>query len=186
MAQARAFLSDQEGWLRKHVADCAPRRVVEEGTRLPYLDRKLTVRGSRERSTRVCDGLLLVPGRAAEMPARVGAWLREAARRECVAGAARHAAALGLPHGRVTLRDTRSRWGSCSLRGDLMFSWRLIMAPPAVLDYVAAHEVAHLVEMNHSRAFWDTWRGTCPGYQPPRRWLRQNGAEALHRFRFRD
>jgi predicted metal-dependent hydrolase len=183
VAQARAFLSDQEGWLRKHVAACAPRRVVEEGARLPYLDRTLTVRGSRERITRACEDVLLVPGRTEDMPARVGAWLREAARRECLAGATRRAAELGLPHGRIALRDTRSRWGSCTSTGDLMFSWRLIMAPSAVLDYVVAHEVAHLAEMNHSDRFWARVAALCPGYQAPRAWLRRNGA-GLHAWDF--
>ena len=87
-----------------------------------------------------------------------------------------HAARLGRRFGRVTLRDTRGRWGSCSAAGDLMFSWRLILAPDAVLDYVAAHEVAHLAEMNHSPRFWATLAGLTPEYAAPRDWLRRNGA----------
>ena len=113
------------------------------------------------------------------------AFLKHEARTALAPAVDHHAASLGVTPARLTLRDTRSRWGSCTARGDLMFSWRLIMAPPEVLDYVAAHEVAHLVEMNHSRAFWDTVARTCPGFEEPRRWLKQN-AEALHRFRFRD
>ncbi len=183
IARARAFLADQEGWLRRHVAACAPRRTVAEGALLPFRGATLEVRASRERAVRARDGLLLVPGRPADMPARVGAWLREAARRDCVAGAARHSAALGLPHGRVTLRDTRSRWGSCTSAGDLMFSWRLIMAPPEVLDYVVAHEVAHLAEMNHSDRFWARVDALCPDHRAPRAWLRRNGA-GLHAWDF--
>jgi len=183
VSKARAFLSDQEGWLRKHVAACAPRRTIVDGARLPVRDEVLTVRASRERGVRACDGLLLVPGRTEDMPARVGAWLREAARRDCVDGAARHAAVLGLPFGRVTLRDTRSRWGSCTSAGDLMFSWRLIMAPSAVLDYVVAHEVAHLAEMNHSDRFWAQVARLFPDHAAPRAWLRRNGA-GLHAWDF--
>jgi predicted metal-dependent hydrolase len=183
VAKARAFLSDQEGWLRRHVAACAPRLPVVEGARLPVRDGTLTVRASRERSVRACDGLLLVPGGAEDMPVRVGAWLREAARRDCVERAARHSAALGLPHGRVTMRDTRSRWGSCTGAGDLMFSWRLIMAPSAVLDYVVAHEVAHLAEMNHSDRFWAQVARLFPDHEAPRAWLRRNGS-GLHAWDF--
>ncbi|MGR3434759.1 MAG: M48 family metallopeptidase, partial [Shimia sp.] len=83
------------------------------------------------------------------------------------------------------LRDTRSRWGSCSAAGGLNYSWRLVMAPPEVLDYVAAHEVAHLAQMNHSPRFWAEVAGLMPGYEAPRGWLRRHGAD-LHRYRFGD
>jgi predicted metal-dependent hydrolase len=101
-----------------------------------------------------------------------------------VAAVARHAARLRLPVGRISLRDPRSRWGSCTATGDLMFSWRLVLAPAFVLDYVAAHEVAHLKEMNHSPAFWAVVRRLCPDYEAPREWLRRNGG-ALHGWDFR-
>ena len=84
---------------------------------------------------------------------------------------------------RITLRDTRSRWGSCSHEGALMYSWRLIMAPPAVLTYVAAHEVAHMLEMNHSDRFWAVVDQLYPGWEAQRRWLHTQGA-ALHALRF--
>jgi hypothetical protein len=90
---------------------------------------------------------------------------------------------LGRPYTRITLRDTRSRWGSCASSGALSYSWRLIMAPPEVLDYVAAHEVAHLAEMNHSAAYWAGVARLLPGYEAPRQWLRAHGA-GLHRYRF--
>ncbi|MEL6678764.1 MAG: M48 family metallopeptidase, partial [Pseudomonadota bacterium] len=94
------------------------------------------------------------------------------------------AARLGRRPGRSTLRDTRSRWGSCTSEGHIMLSWRLLLAPPQVLDYVVAHEVAHLQEMNHSPAFWSVVRDLCPDYERHRRWLHQHGAD-LHRYRFK-
>ena len=94
-----------------------------------------------------------------------------------------YAALLGKPYARITLRDTRSRWGSCTSDGRLMFSWRLIMTPPEVLDYVAAHEVAHLAQMNHSPAFWAEVTRIYGDYQAPRQWLRDHGG-GLHRYRF--
>ena len=96
-----------------------------------------------------------------------------------------YAAALGRPYTRLTLRDTRSRWGSCTSDGGLMYSWRLIMAPPEVLHYVAAHEVAHLQEMNHSAAFWAVVEQLYGDYAAPRRWLRKEG-DRLHRVTFGD
>jgi predicted metal-dependent hydrolase len=96
---------------------------------------------------------------------------------------ARHALRAGREAGRLSLRDTRSRWGSCSCRGDIMLSWRLVMAPPAILDYVAAHEAAHLVRMDHSRDFWRLVARLDPGHEAARGWLRREGA-SLHRWRF--
>jgi predicted metal-dependent hydrolase len=84
---------------------------------------------------------------------------------------------------RITLRDTRSRWGSCTAAGNLMFSWRLAMAPPEILEYVAAHEVAHLREMNHGAGFWTLVAELTPDYDARRRWLHAHGP-ALHRYRF--
>jgi predicted metal-dependent hydrolase len=93
----------------------------------------------------------------------------------------RHAAAVGRPVARITLRDTRSRWGSCTARGALNFSWRLVMAPPHVLDYLAAHEVAHRVHMDHSEAFWAVCARLSPDLARAEAWLKAHGP-SLHRF----
>jgi predicted metal-dependent hydrolase len=183
MAKARAFLSDQEDWLRRHMAARPAGPLVGDGTVLPFGDRTLTVRAAAGRAMLHRDGVLGVPGSAEGHAIRVAAWLREEARRQCVAEVERHAARLGLRPGRVSLRDPRSRWGSCTASGDLMFSWRLVMAPAAVLDYVVAHEVAHLAELNHSPRFWAVVRRLCPEYQAARDWLRHNGA-SLHAHDF--
>ena len=97
----------------------------------------------------------------------------------------RHARALGRRFTALALRDTRSRWGSCTHEGRLMYSWRLAMAPPEVLDYVAAHEVAHLRHMDHSPRFWAAVAGLMPGYAIHRDWLRRHGAD-LMAWQFRD
>ena len=91
------------------------------------------------------------------------------------------AARINLRPRRVTIRDTASRWGSCSSTRTLSFSWRLIMAPPAVLDYVVAHEVAHLREINHGPAFWRLVHSLVGDVKRPQTWLRQHGV-ALHRY----
>jgi predicted metal-dependent hydrolase len=96
--------------------------------------------------------------------------------------ATRHyAARMNVDFASITVRDTSSRWGSCSTTRALSYSWRLIMAPPFVLDYVAAHEVAHLLEMNHGRAFWTLVEAHCARAGEARRWLKAHG-RALHRY----
>jgi predicted metal-dependent hydrolase len=90
---------------------------------------------------------------------------------------------LGRQAAAVSLRDARSRWGSCSAQGRLSFSWRLAMAPPEVLDYVAGHEAAHLVEMNHGPRYWEAVEKIMPDYRRHRAWLKREGRK-LHGFRF--
>ncbi len=98
--------------------------------------------------------LLCVAGDRAHLARRVRDFLKREAKRDLDAASRRYAAMLGVAVKRVSVRDQTSRWGSCTAAGVLSYSWRLILAPPHVLDYLAAHEVAHLVEMNHSRRFW--------------------------------
>jgi predicted metal-dependent hydrolase len=125
------------------------------------------------------EALLRVSGDAAFAPRRVQDFLIREARRDLEASVARHAAALGVKPRKITLRDTSSRWGSCSASGSLNFSWRLILAPHFVLDYLAAHEVAHLVHMNHSDAFWAAVGKLSPYVDAAEAWLKANGAGLL-------
>jgi predicted metal-dependent hydrolase len=103
-------------------------------------------------------------------------WLREAARFAIVARVERRAAEMGLTYGQVAIRDQKTRWGSCSHAGNLNFNWRLVLAPPVVLDYVVVHELAHRVEMNHSARFWRIVARHCPTTKEQRLWLRKHGA----------
>ena len=107
--------------------------------------------------------LLCVAGDRAHLARRVRDFLKREAKRDLEAASRRYAAMLGVAVKRVSVRDQASRWGSCTAAGVLSYSWRLIFAPPYVLDYLAAHEVAHLVEMNHSRRFWRVVARICPG-----------------------
>ena len=90
-----------------------------------------------------------------------------------------HARRLNLTPKRLFVRDQTTRWGSCSSSGKLNYNWRLILAPPFVLDYVAAHEIAHLIEMNHSQSFWDVVTRTLPNMDHGREWLRVHGRELM-------
>ncbi len=184
-ADAMDFLRDQEGWLRNTLGRMPQIAGVELGGVLPFEGVPLTIVAGQGRSVAVECGQLLVPGLAAQVPARIASFLKVRARDRLASASDHYARLLGRPYSSLTLRDTRSRWGSCTSAGGLMYSWRLIMAPPAVLDYVAAHEVAHLAEMNHSDAFWAQVTRLYPGYQTPRRWLKTQG-QALHGYRFGD
>ena len=124
---------------------------------------------------------LHVAGGEDHIARRLKDWLKREAKRDLAAAVEHYAALLDVRHGRISLRDQSSRWGSCSSNGTLSFSWRLILAPPEILDYVAAHEVAHLIEMNHSPAFWAHVKRVCPHTQASKRWLKANGA-GLHRY----
>ncbi len=182
-SQAQAFLSDHEDWLRRQLAGLARRVAVTDGSVLPFGDSELQVRAIGRGRLAHADGVLEVPGTPQQVPVRVRAFLGEAARAACADGVAFHAARIGRVATRISLRDPRARWGSCTERGELMFSWRLILAPAAVLDYVVAHEVAHLAEMNHSPRFWAVVRDLCPDYPRHRDWLRRHGPE-LHAWDF--
>lgn len=184
--EAEAFARDKAGWIRRHLASQPGELRPMPGESIPFRGTAHAVVAAATRAVRLGEGVIEVPrSRAETTPARLAAFLKHHARLELAEATHRHAARLGLAHGAITLRDTRSRWGSCAHGGALSYSWRLIMAPPEVLDYVAAHEVAHLAEMNHSPAFWATVARTLPGFGEPRLWLKRHGAE-LHRYRFRD
>jgi predicted metal-dependent hydrolase len=128
---------------------------------------------------RIVDGEIRVRGDPAHLARRVRDHLVATAGAEIAPRARRLAAQLGRDVVRITLRDTRSRWGSCSGTGNLSFSWRLIFAPEPVLDYVVAHEVAHLVEMNHGPRFWRLLRTLAPECATTRAWLKRHRSRLL-------
>jgi len=179
----QGFVGEKADWIRKHLANQTAPQVVGLGALLPVEGHQVEVLAGQGRVPHLQDGTLLVPGRADRVGPKVAGYLKVRAREHLSAASDHYAERIGVKYGRLSLRDTRSRWGSCSSEGNLMYSWRLIMAPREVLDYVAAHEVAHLVEMNHGAGFWQLVGEIFPQYQTPRAWLRHNGAE-LHRYRF--
>lgn len=139
-------------------------------------------RGGMEVSTTGSSGCaLIVRCHAEHLSRRIHDFLKREAKQDLEEAVRRHTRALDLAARRITIRDTTSRWGSCSASGALNFSWRLIMAPPFVLDYLAAHEVAHLVHMNHSAEFWSVARHLAPQTDRAEAWLHAHGA-SLHRY----
>ncbi len=124
---------------------------------------------------------LHVAGGQAHVARRVRDFLKNECRRDLQGAVVKYAQTIGKTAPAVSLRDTKSRWGSCSSAGSLNFSWRLIMAPPQVLDYLAAHEVCHLAHMNHSPKFWSLCRSICPHTDSAEAWLTAKGVD-LHRY----
>jgi predicted metal-dependent hydrolase len=183
--EALAFAHQKETWIRGHLTKRGADAIVALGTQVPLGGQMFQIVQGAGRRVVITDGLIAVPGAPDRVGARLAAHLKQIARARLAQACDDYAARLGKSYERISIRDTRSRWGSCSSRGTLMFSWRLIMAPPEVLDYVAAHEVAHLAEMNHSSAFWDGVERIYGDYTTPRQWLRTQGND-LHRFRFVD
>jgi predicted metal-dependent hydrolase len=180
---AAAFAAERVGWISSRLQQMPETIVFEEGAVFAYRGQpcKMTRKGTG-RLAKIIPGspqILSAPGDVDTLPARVTRYLKKQARADLTRAAERHAATLGATYKGISVKDTRSRWGSCTSDGQLSFSWRLIFAPPGVLDYVAAHECAHLIEMNHSPRFWAQVAKCCPDWKRQRAWLRIHGA-SLH------
>lgn len=185
-AEGLAFARSRADWIGQALARVPQVARVAPGALIPVEGvERAVIPGPARGAVRLAPEGLLVPGDPGQAGVRVATFLRHLARVRLEASVGHYTAALGRGHSSLTLRDTRSRWGSCTAAGGLMFSWRLVMAPPAVLDYVAAHEVAHLAEMNHSPRYWAVVARLLPGYETPRRWLKTHGSR-LHAWRFQD
>ena len=180
--EAEGFITSQQDWLSNQIARLGPLWSISLGSEVPIEGRMVRLELGKGRIRREGD-VLFLGGRPDTMAGRLKAYLKNLARDQLVHESEKYAGRISRPFGKITLRDTRSRWGSCTTNGDLMYSWRLIMAPPEILSYVAAHEVAHLVEMNHSNRFWNLVSELMPEYAVHRDWLRTHGAE-LHKYQF--
>lgn len=186
LARAAAFARSKSDWIIAQIERRPAAQMFACDAIIPVRGRpcrlSLDPHTGEGRVAKLIEGtpqILHLPGAPETLPARALRYLKKAARSDIAAAVDRHAQTLGVKPVRISIKDTRSRWGSCSERGNLSFSWRLILAEPFVLDYVAAHEVAHLLEMNHSAAFWRQVERTYPDWKPARRWLRTHG-ETLH------
>lgn len=186
--EAKAFAHKHGAWIASRLGKLPKAVPFAHGMTVPVrgvAHRIVHRRGARGTVWMETDAsgkpLLCVAGDAPHVARRIGDFLKREARRDLEAASRRYAAKLGVPVKRITVRDQVSRWGSCSTTGALSYSWRLIFAPPFVLDYLAAHEVAHLVEMNHSPRFWRLVERLYPGIERAKAWLDGHGAD-LHRY----
>jgi len=186
--EALAFARSETAWLRRRLKALPQPVPFAAGETIPFRGDPHVIRHAPERRgvvwtepAGVMPATIQVSGAPEHLARRVGDWLKRSARADLTARVEAHAASLELTPRKITVRDQSSRWGSCSPSGVLSFSWRLILAPPEVLDYVAAHEVAHLAEMNHGPRFWRLVEQVVPGMKSQRGWLRRHGPD-LHRY----
>jgi predicted metal-dependent hydrolase len=188
LGDAKAFAQRHADWLATRLEKMPCCEPFADGTTIPLrgLAHRIVHRAGERgtvwtETTDAGELLLNVAGAAEHTSRRLQDFLRREARRDLAVAVKNYADALGVRIRRMTIRDQSSRWGSCNSDGALSFSWRLILAPPYVLDYLAAHEVAHLVEMNHSPAFWTVVERVCPHMDHAKAWLAANGNN-LHRY----
>jgi predicted metal-dependent hydrolase len=186
--EAKEFAQKHGGWIAarlKRLPEAAP---FAHGVEVPLRGEPHRIvhrRGERGTVWTETDGsgqrLLCVAGEPPHVDRRISDFLKREAQRDLDAASRNYAAQIGVSIKRICVRDQSSRWGSCSNTGVLSFSWRLILAPPFVLDYLAAHEVSHLVELNHSPRFWRLVKRLYPQLERAKVWLDANGTD-LHRY----
>lgn len=181
--EAERFTLRQRAWIESRLAVMPGAIPFAQGAEVPLLGLPHLIRHEPQarRGVWAEEGVIHVSGRPEHLPRRVEEFLRGEARVVMAHHSRELAARLGRKIGRVSVRDTTSRWGSCTARGDLSYSWRLVMAPDFVGRYVAAHEVAHLAEMNHGPDFWALVEGLVGDVETPRAWLKRHGPH-LHRY----
>lgn len=183
-ARATAFAEGSREWIARRLAQRAGSVELKPGQSISLRGTDHLIRHvETRRGTVFVDPLaavIHVPGDLPHVPRRLLDWLKAAARADLMAACRRYAELMGVSFRRISIRDQKSRWGSCSAAGDLSFSWRLILTPPHVLDYVAAHEVAHLKHLDHSARFWRLVLTHCPQAGSAKAWLKTHG-QNVHR-----
>lgn len=179
---ALAFARRETQWIARQLKHLPEMVALAPGAEVPYLGQCHPIRHSAMRGPGPVwteDGAILVSGRVEHAPRRLLDFFKQQARTLFAARALDYAARLGARPQRITVRDTKSRWGSCNQQGALSFCWRLVFAPDYVRDYVVAHEVAHLKEINHSPRFWAHVKNLSPDSVRARQWLRDHGRNLL-------
>ena len=144
-----SFICEKENWIQKHMNIAKQRHEAAEGKGIGKISPEEVYKLANDAKT-------VIPPIAAK-----------------------YADIMGIDYGRITIRNQKTRWGSCSSKGTLSFNWRLMLAPPAVLDYVVVHELCHLTHMDHSPAFWQAVEAVCPDYRNLRKWLKEHGNELV-------
>lgn len=177
------FAHSKRRWINARLKEAPPAVPFAHGARIPVLGEMLRLRHADELFPDIwqsgADLMVSCPGDG--IADQVFAWLWRLAAQEIRTRARDKAAQIGRNVGRISIRDPQSMWGSCTPKGNLTLSWRLVMAPEKVLDYVVAHEVSHLIELNHSHRFWAIVDALCEDMKGSRIWIRKNGP-ALHRY----
>ena len=187
--EVEKFLDRHQGWLEQRLSKVPERPQVRPGIKIPLHGvPHLIVHEPGKRGTVVLGAdeagpTLVVHGDRLHLPRRIADFLKREAKRDIEALVIKHTGAIGRRAKNIRFKDTSSRWGSCTADGSLSFSWRIMMAPAPVINYLVAHEVAHLKEMNHGPKFWKLCEELCPDTERCKAWLKKNGA-ALQAIQF--
>lgn len=185
------FLNRHQGWLEQRLAKVPDRPQVRPGVKIPLrgvphlIVHEPGTRGTVTVSQDANGPVLIVHGDRRHLARRLADFLKREAKRDIEALVDKHTRAVGRRAKAIRFRDTSSRWGSCTSDGTLSFSWRIMMAPLPVVDYLVAHEVAHLKEMNHGPRFWKLCKELCPDTDRRKDWLKRNGG-ALQAIQFEE
>jgi hypothetical protein len=192
LVEAKDFAQLHGGWIAARLGRLPKAAPFVTGTVVPLrgVPHRIVHRAGERGTvwTEIRDSgekIICVAGGMEHTERRVLDYLKREARKDLQKASLAYAGELGVRVKRVSIRDQSSRWGSCTSAGSVSFSWRLILAPPFVLDYLAAHEVAHLVEMNHSARFWRVVARICPSAERAKSWLDTHGND-LHRYGIQD
>ncbi len=187
ICQARIFLNRHENWLQARLNALPEKIQFKHRAIIPFQGEMYTIvrmnsaRGTTCIDTQSDSPVLRVSGNEEHVSRRVTDFLKRSAKEKLTKATYKYAAQLDVSIKRITIKDTTSRWGSCSSQGAIAYSWRIIMAPDYVLDYLAAHEVAHRREMNHSSRFWTLLRNMCSETDRAEAWLKKHG-QSLHEY----
>jgi predicted metal-dependent hydrolase len=181
--QGLELCRNKADWVLERLDSLTPRIILTDGAVVPLggVDHTITHVAEKYGLVIVKEKKIFVHGKLEHLGRRVKDWFAKEAKSRIQIKVYKKSSTLGCSPGRISIRDTKSRWGSCSYKGNLSFSWRLVMAPEAVLDYVVAHEVSHLVEHNHGPQFWKLVQTISEDMIESRKWLKLHG-EGLHRI----
>ena len=176
--EVQSFLVRHQGWIESRIAKMPDQAGLRAGVKIPIrgVPHLITHQSGRGTVDLLEGNILLVHGDPAHLSRRIADYLKREVKRDIEQLVARHTATVGRKAKAVRFKDTKSRWGSCTSDGVLSFSWRIGMAPAPVINYLVAHEVAHLIEMNHGPKFWKLCHELCPDTERCKAWLKRNGS----------
>ena len=184
MKRAHRFAEENESWMQEQLAELGQPIYFENGTTIPIFGQDINIKINHDADTKITrialeDSTLFVNTNLDDPAPRIKRYLKKMVKDEISILAHEKAAKIGKRINNIYVRDTKTRWGSCSEDGNLNFSWRLIFAPYEALDYVVGHEVAHLVHLDHSKAFWSVCRKLSNDFVEGKYWMQVNGSELM-------
>ncbi|WND04135.1 SprT family zinc-dependent metalloprotease [Temperatibacter marinus] len=186
LRKAQAFIHEHKNWIIEEFHNSVPLAEITSNKSFPFQGEEIIIKEdpSRRRGCSREGQILYVPSEDRTLiGSRVKRWLIQEARKNIEESLLYYASVMNLSYRSVSISDTKTRWGSCSVKGDLRFNFRLIMADQTLLDYVVVHELAHRVHMDHSTSFWALVEDFCPDYKTLRRALKDQAA-VLQAFQF--